>query len=76
MRVYDSPMNLSTVQQSTKLKNHESPITKLTDLRNSYHQSRIDNVLNNRSNEIYVPRNASKYIEESFEKKSNREKEI
>jgi len=66
MRVYDSPMNSSTVQQSTKLKNHSSPITKLTNLtdgRNSYQQSRVDNVLNDRSNEVFVPRNASKYIE-------------
>ena len=76
MKVYDSPMTSSTVKQSMKLKNHESPITKLTDLRNSYHQSRIDNVINDRSNEVFVPSNASKYIEESFEKKSNREKEI
>lgn len=65
MRVYDSPMTMPTVQPSMKLKNHESPITKLTNLtnlRNSCHQSRIDNVLNDRSNEIFVPRNASKYI--------------
>ncbi len=45
-------------------------------MRNSYHQARIDNVLNDRSNEVFVPRNASKYIEEPFEKKVNREREI
>lgn len=51
-------------------------MTNLTDARNSYQQSRVDNVLNDRSNEVFVPRNASKYIEEPFEKKCNREKEI
>lgn len=79
MRVYDSPMTSPTFQQSMKIKNHESPITKLTnmtDFRNPNQESRVDSGLNDRGNEIFVPKNASKYIEESFEKKSNREKEI
>lgn len=78
MRVFDSPMASPTFKQSMKLKNHESPITKLTnmtDFRNPHQQSRVDSG-NDRGSEIFVPKNASKYIEESYEKKSNREREI
>ena len=66
MRTFDSPINSSHLSQAMKLKNHESPITKLTnlaDVRGSYQpETRINNVLGDRGNEIFVPKNAAKYI--------------
>ena len=81
MRITDSPLSSSLHHPHTKLKNHESPISKLTNLtemKQPYQQngSKTDNVLNDKSNQVFVPKNAAKYVEEPYERKNNREKEI
>lgn len=80
MRAFDSPVHSSHILHQAKLKNHESPISKLTnltDVKQSYQPSiRNDNPLYDRSNQVFVPKNASKYVEEPSERKNYREKEI
>ncbi len=80
MRALDSPISSSHHYPQAKIKNHESPILKLTNLndqKQSYqHSSKTDNALNDKSNQVFVPMNAAKYVEQPYERKNNREREI
>lgn len=79
MRTYDSSLNYHHVNSSLKYKDYESFITKptnLTDVKVFGVSSKDEKVLIDRSNQIFMPKTASKYVEGPNEKLSSREIKI
>lgn len=69
MRKYDSPLNSYHMNSSLKFKDQESPMIKLTnstDGKASRMPPNSQKVLMDRSNEAFIPKNASKYIDDSY----------
>jgi hypothetical protein len=58
----------SPVSISTKYRDHDSPITRLTNLQDLKidEKSKKDQILCDRSNEIFLPKNASKFNKDSY----------